>query len=154
MRHMPELLFARPVRGHDLRIETNVGCDAVFIGRVFNIFPDGRAVCDRLGFGPGFEIVSQRVHVTVRTDARIAEQVPCPANCAALLEDLIAQTGAFLSQMNRCANAGETGPDDQNVRIGVCHDCFLPVFQPIRPKNDAGVTEFLTLAGGDPTEGA
>jgi hypothetical protein len=62
---MPGLVLARPVRGHDLRVEGDVLAHAVFISCVIHVFANGRAVRDGLGLGPRFEVKTQRMHIGV-----------------------------------------------------------------------------------------
>ena len=131
---MPGLVGRGPVGGDDGRVEFDVGCDAIFVGGVRDIFPDRRPIGNGLRFGPRFEVVTQRMHVAVRSNARIAKQVPSAANCATLLEYLIAEAWTLLFEMNRGADAGKARSDDENVGIGMYHDCFLPIFSAYKAK--------------------
>ena len=75
------------------------------------------AVGDRLVGRPRPEPVAERVHVGVRADARVAEQVPGPAEVVARLEDRVAPPGLRVLQVPGGADAGEAGADDQDVDV-------------------------------------
>src|SRR5262249_55667942 len=78
---------------------------------------DRRTVGDRLGVLPGPERVPQRVHIGIRADARIAEQVPGPADRFASLEDRVGLAGATALQMAGRSDPRQAGADDQNVEV-------------------------------------
>ena len=95
----------------------DVTFDIVFGGGFADITADVRAVGNRLGLLPRFEFVAQRVHVAVRADAGIAEQVPGAANGVAALDDGEAALGAVFLQVDRRADARQARPDDQHVDV-------------------------------------
>ena len=102
--------------------------DVVLIRCFADIVPDRRTIGDGLGLGPGFEIEAQRVHVRIRADAGIAEQVPRPAHGASLFEDSIGLAGALLAEVNGSADARKARTDDENVCIWLCHETQTTYF--------------------------
>src|SRR3546814_6349687 len=60
---------------------------------------------------------SDLVHVAVRADAGIAEQVPGAAQIGAALDERKAAVGAVHLQMHRHADARNARADDQHVLI-------------------------------------
>src|SRR6185436_20895032 len=73
---LPARGVARPVRADDLVVEPDVTLHAVVARRGADVLADRGSVGDRLALLPRAEVVAERVHVGVRADARIAEQVP------------------------------------------------------------------------------
>src|SRR6185437_11448424 len=95
-------------------------------GRGCNVLADVFTGRDGARMSPGLERVAHGQHVRVRADARIAEEVPRPADAFALLQNDVALARAELLQMVSGANAGEPGADDQNVKVlrNRCRRCF------------------------------
>ena len=60
---------------------------------------------------------AQRVHIAVRADARIPEQVPRAPHRGARLENGVAAAGAARLQMIALADAGNPGPHDHYVEM-------------------------------------
>src|SRR5690606_26226574 len=81
----PARLLARPGGGDDPVAEPDPLLDPGLAGGVADIGEDRRAVGDRLRLHPGPEAVAERVHVGVRADARVAEEVPGAADRVARL---------------------------------------------------------------------
>ena len=71
------------VGGHDPVPEPDVGVDAAFGCRGSDVVQNGSAVGDGLGGGPRPEPVAQGVHIGVRADAGIPEQIPRTADLRA-----------------------------------------------------------------------
>jgi hypothetical protein len=113
----PQRVGAAPVGGQDLAIEPDMRADAALIDDMVKIVEDRRAVGDRLLMPPRFEHKPQRMHVAVRPDAGITEQIPCAPQLRAPFDDGKAATGAFLLQMRRHADARNPGPDDQDIDV-------------------------------------
>ena len=86
-------------------------------GRLADVVEDGGPVGDGLGVAPGAEPVTERVHVRVRPDAGIAEQVPCAAHRVSPLKDGETLPRVPLPQVAGGANPGETGAHDHNVEM-------------------------------------
>src|SRR3546814_9976625 len=70
------------------------------IDDAIEIFEDRRAVGDRFFMLPRFEDEAERVHVAVRTDARITEKIPGAAKLFAALDEGEAMVGAIHLQMH------------------------------------------------------
>src|SRR5262245_44474881 len=90
----PSRLLAAPGCPLDAVAEANVRIDAVLSRGAPHVFENGRPVCDRLRVCPRPERVSQRVHVGVRADPRVAKEVPGATDAIAPLEDRVAPIGA------------------------------------------------------------
>ncbi len=97
--------------------EADVPVDAVLGRRLAHVVQDRRAVGDRLGSAPRAEGVAERVHVRVRSDAGVAEQVPGAADGSARLEDGVARPRAARLQVAARADAGQPGAHDQHVEV-------------------------------------
>ena len=93
-RQCPDGRFGVPACLLDEAVETDVPVDAVFCCRLAHIAQDGWAVGNRLARRPRFEVITECVHVAVRPDARIAEEIPRPANGLPALENGIGFVGA------------------------------------------------------------
>src|SRR3546814_2021806 len=74
--HRPARRGAVPIGAHDLAVEPDALANMALIDDAIQIFEDCRAVGDRLFMLPRFEDETERVHVAVRTDARITEKIP------------------------------------------------------------------------------
>src|SRR5437773_397118 len=96
-------------------VEADLLVDPVLAGGLAHVVEDRGTVGDRLRVFPGTKRVPQRVHVRVRADARIPEQVPRAADAAACLEDRVRLAGAAGLQVPAGADAGQAGPDDEYV---------------------------------------
>ena len=112
---LPPVVRVRPVRGDHLVAEAHVLVDAVLGGRFLEIVQDRRAVDDRLLRRPRLEPEPERVHVGVRADTGVFEQVPGAAEVVAALQDQVALRRAAVLQMPGGADAGDAGSDDDDV---------------------------------------
>src|SRR5207249_1793170 len=70
---------------------------------------------------------AQGVHVRVRADAGIAEEVPRPADVVARLEDGVRPIRTARLQMVAGADAGDPGADDQHVEVLWLHTRLRPL---------------------------
>src|SRR5262245_21410913 len=70
---------------------------------------------------PRLEGIPHRMHVTVRTDARIAKQVPGPAHPRLGLEDRKSLVREPLLQISRSPDAGESGPNNNEIKTLARH---------------------------------
>ena len=86
--------------------------DAVIVGRIIEVLQDGRPIGDGLGLGPRPEGEAQSEHVTVRSDAGIAEQIPGSAEGLATFEDGVGLAGAFSLQVEGGVDARQAGAHD------------------------------------------
>ena len=91
--------------------------DAVLVGRPAHVTQDRGAVGDRLRSAPGRERVAERVHVGVRADPGIAEQVPGAADRVTRLEQREAAIRCITAQVTRGADPRQTGADDQDIEM-------------------------------------
>src|SRR3546814_16244958 len=87
------------------------------IDDAIEIFEDRRAVGDRFFMLPRFEDEAERVHVAVRTDARITEKIPVAAQLLAALHDGAATVGALHLQMHCPADTHNAGPHKQHIPL-------------------------------------
>src|SRR3546814_593767 len=75
-----------------------------------------------------FEDEAERVHVAVRTDARITEKIPGAAKLFAALDEGEAMVGAIHLQMHGHADTRNAGADDQHILIDRCSLCVHGAF--------------------------
>ena len=118
--HGPARVGARPLGAQRPVPEADLLLDPVIVRGVADVVEDRGAVGDRLGALPGPEAVAQRVHVGVRADARVAEQVPGTADRIARLENRECLTGTALAQLTCRADAGEACTEDQHIEVLGC----------------------------------
>jgi len=123
--HRPQRLFARPVGIDHLVVEPYLVVQAIFVDGFIQIVEDRWRVGNCPARGPGFEIIAQCIHVAVRADAGIFEQVPGPAESLARLDNGKAFARASLAQVDRRANAGQAGTDNQYVENVIFHAALL-----------------------------
>src|SRR3546814_18520055 len=90
------------------------------IDDAIQIFEDCRAVGDRLFMLPRFEDETERVHVAVRTDARLTEKIPGAATLFAALDAGEAMVGAITLQMHGPAGTRNAGADDHHLLHDRC----------------------------------
>jgi hypothetical protein len=115
--HRPARIRRRPVGAFDYAVKADVSVDAVVARRLAHIFADRRPVGDRFRLAPGLERIAQRVHVGIRTDAGIAEQIPCAADGIAAFEDRIGFLRAIGLQMIGRADARKPGTHNDDVEM-------------------------------------
>src|SRR4029077_10412354 len=95
----PQRLLARRLGGEDLVAEADVVFDPVLARGLANVVADLLAGGDRVFVAPRLERVAKRVHVGVRADAGVAEEVPGAADRLAGLEDRVALAGGVALQV-------------------------------------------------------
>ena len=122
--HGPQTVAGGEVGVDHAALEINLVVDVVFGGGVGAVFADRRAVGEHLGLGPGAEVIAQGVHVGIRPDARITEQVPGAADALAALDQGKAAVRGLTAQVAGRADTGKTGADNQHIKMIVGH-CFL-----------------------------
>src|SRR5205823_10472948 len=115
--HGPTGLRARPLEPHDSVLEANVLLDAVLGGRLAYVAEDRGPVRDRLGLTPRPEDVAQRVHIGIRADPGVPEEVPGAAHALARLEDRVALAGAARLKVTGGADARQAGAHYQHVDV-------------------------------------
>src|SRR5262245_40618385 len=111
----PGRVVARPRGTRGAMAVADVLVDAVLGGRLRHVAQDRRAVGDRLGLAPRFEVVSQRVHVAVGPDAGVAKEVPGATHGRAAFEDDVALSRALAVEVDGGADAREAGAHDEHV---------------------------------------
>src|SRR4051812_3243368 len=97
--------------------EADLVVDAVLGGGLLDVAEDRRTVGDGLRLLPGAEVVSQREHVGVGADPRIAEEVPGAAHRVPRLEEREALLGALRGQVAGGSDSGEAGAHDHDVEV-------------------------------------
>ena len=121
----PQRLVRRPRRPFDLVVEADLVVHAVFAGRVAHVVQDGGAVRDRLRLRPGTEGVAERVHVRVRANAGVAEQVPGAPDGAAPFQQHETLARTPHGQMAGGADARQAGAHDQTSKCSADMVCSL-----------------------------
>src|SRR5512143_3137865 len=96
---------------------TYIVIDTKFGGGVFDIVKDRGRISYRLCVAPRTKAISERVHVRVRTNTRIAKQLPRAAHPLASLE----YGESFLRTRHRQSRSGadsrQAGTNDQHVKV-------------------------------------
>ncbi len=110
-------LGAGPRGGDDPVVETDVAVDAGLGRGVLDVLEDGVPVGNRLLAVPGPEGVPEGVHVRVRADAGVAEEVPGAADGVAGLEDGVGGPRALGLEVVGGTDPREPGSDDQDVEV-------------------------------------
>ena len=95
----------------------NVGRDLVLGHCLTQVRQDRRAVSDRLAVCPRLERIAKRVHVAVAADARIAEEVPGPAEVLASLEEQERPMRTLGSEVAGCTDPRQTSPHDEDINV-------------------------------------
>jgi hypothetical protein len=113
--HRPARLRRGELRAHHTMVEADLPVDPVVLCCLADIVEDRRAVRDRLRLPPRPEGVAQGVHVRVRADPRIPEQIPCPADAVPRLKDRVGLIRAVGPQVVTGADARQAGPNDQHI---------------------------------------
>src|SRR3546814_20381069 len=93
------------------------------IDDAIQIFEDCRAVGDRLFMLPRFEDETERVHVAVRTDARITEKIQGAAKMFEALDEGEAMVGEINLQFHVHADISNECSADKTTkhnRTGIC----------------------------------
>ncbi len=117
----PARIAARPVDPRDAVTVANMRIDAA-LGRGFlDVIQDRRAVRNCLPVAPGFEVVTECVHVAVGANAGEAKQVPGPAHGIATFEDDVGLAPAFVPQVTRRTDARQSGTDNQHIKVFAGH---------------------------------
>src|SRR5436305_3318069 len=98
-------------------LEADLAVDSVLARGFPDVAEDRAPVGDRSVTGPGPERVAKRVHVRVRADARVAEQLPGSTDRAPGLEDRVALLRALGLEVISRADPREAGPDDEYVDV-------------------------------------
>ena len=117
---LPLTSLTAPVSSDQFLGKSNTFANTVLVGRFIHVTENRRAVCDTFFRFPWFEIVTEGVHVAIRPNTGVAEQVPCPTNRFATLQQNKVTIRAFALKTYRSADAGEARADDDDVEsLGV-----------------------------------
>ena len=124
----PPRVIGRPRSTEDLVLEPDFGVDAVLRCGLAQVGQDLVRRRDGVLVAPRLELVAEGVQIGIRSNPRIAEQIPRTAGCTARLEDGVGPVGVILLQVVRGTDAGDAGADDQDVDMldadgGVGHGC-------------------------------
>ena len=98
-------------------IEPDVCVDPLVARGVANVLADQITVRNRLGVLPWPKCISHGEHVGVRTDSGITEQVPGATYSRTVFKDDERLLRAPDSEVMSGADAGESGPHNQNVKM-------------------------------------
>ena len=133
--HRPARVRRRPGGRDHAMVQSDLLIDAVLRRCLPDVAQDLRTVGDRVLALPRLELEAERVQVGVRSDARVAKQVPGAAGRAARLEDREAPLGVLLLQVVGAADARDPGADDQYVDMftPLSHVKVLPLQRALRP---------------------
>ena len=115
--HRPARGGAVEIGGDNLVAQPDVLANAALVDDTVEIVEDRGRVGDRFLVLPGFEIEPQRVHVAVRANPGIAEQVPGAAQIVAPFENRIAGVRRFGGHMRGHPDPGNPRPHDQHVEM-------------------------------------
>jgi hypothetical protein len=113
----PSRIVRRPLGAHDAMAEVDLSVDAVVTRRVPDVAEYRGPVRDRLGVLPWPEGVAERVHVRVRPDPGVPEQIPRAADGVSRLEDGEGLARALGLEVAAGADARKAGADDQHVKV-------------------------------------
>src|SRR2546427_452716 len=118
---VPPCLLRRPRRPRHAVTETDLPIDPILSRRLAQILENQPPVGDGFGIVPGLGGVSQGVHVGVRANAGIAEEVPGTADVVARFEDGVRPTGTARLQVIARADARNPGTGDEHVKVFARH---------------------------------
>src|SRR6267142_4825454 len=82
-----------------------------------NVVQYGGAVGDRLGLAPWPKLVSERVHIGIGANSRIAEQVPGPAHRVSPFQNCKCLGWASCLQIISSADSREPRAHDQDIEV-------------------------------------
>ena len=115
--HRPELVRARPQGLADAVAIVNVRGDAVFLDHLAHVFTDRPAAGDRRA-NPRLEPVAIGIKIGVGPDPGVLVGCPGPAEGVLHFEDREGLARALLREVDRGADPGHPGPDDQHIEMG------------------------------------
>src|SRR6185295_14412478 len=91
--------------------------DVVLGSRFADVAQDGGTVGDGLGVTPGTEAITERVHVGIGADARVAKEIPRPAHRFATFENDEALVRAVHPEVAGSANPRQPRTNDDYVHV-------------------------------------
>src|SRR6185369_349980 len=113
----PARFARRPAGTPHAVVVTNGLVNVVFARGVTDVAENGWSIGDGFRLAPRAKVVAERVHVGVRTDARVAKEIPGAAHHIAPFEYEKTLLRALRLQMASGANAGEPGADYNDIHV-------------------------------------
>ena len=98
-------------------LEPDVLADTVLVRRRIDVLPNSGAISNGLLCRPGFEIVSQGMHVTIGANPRIPEKIPGATDGLPALQNGIAGTGAIPLQAHPGTYPRQTSANDDDIKL-------------------------------------
>src|SRR5262245_9840309 len=95
--------------------ELNVRDYAMLLRRFPHIGADSRAVRKGPRILPRFEVITERMHVAVRSNARISKQIPCAAYGVTAFQQGEALVRTMRPQMYGRADPGKTSANNNHI---------------------------------------
>lgn len=129
----PQLFRAAPGGTQDLVLVANVPVDAVVFNGFLQVVEDGVGLGNGLA-RPGLEAVAEGVQIAVGTHPRVGVLAPGTAEGRLVFQQHKGLAGAFFPQVVGGADTGNTGADDQYVKmltaggvqvVYLGHGCYL-----------------------------
>jgi len=114
-RDVPASHGAVPRRSDRTVVQTDVLVDTAVLSRVLHVLEDRCAIGQRLLASPRAERKAERVHIGVRTNARVTEQAPRTTQFSPALQNGVAQVRQLALYVPGGIDAGQTGADDEDV---------------------------------------
>ena len=111
----PDIIGAGPVGGDEFVLEMNMVVDAVLVGGVAHVLGDRAALRDRIVLVPGMPGEAKGEQVRIRADARVAKEVPGPADSITGFQESIAVARKLTLNPIGSVDTGDTGADDDDV---------------------------------------
>ncbi len=139
--HRAPFELLHPVTEADFLLEVVLG------DRLVQVAEDRVAAGDVLVLLPGPEGVAEGVHVRVRADARIAEEIPRPPDGLAPLEDGEGLLRVLPAQVAAHADAADASAHDQDVEVFQSSHPFPAVGFVPPPEPGPGCAECLGDSG-------
>ena len=106
-----------------------MGANIILIGCFIHVFPNSRAIGDRLVRGPGFEVITQGIHITIGANARIPEKIPRATNCISTLNNRKIRTGAVALKPHGGADTRKASTDNDDVKLIAAQAIALWIFR-------------------------
>lgn len=105
--------------------EADLAVDAVGLRGFLNIAKNSRPIGDRFGLTPGPKREAERVHIGIGAYTGVAEQIPGAAERRTRLQDCVALAGTAALKVVCGADARQTRPDYQYIKMFNRHQGLL-----------------------------
>ncbi len=106
-----------------------MGANIILIGCFIHVFPNSRAIGDRLVRGPGFEVITQCVHVAIGANTGIPEKIPRTTDRISALNNRKIRTGAVALKPHGGADTRKASTDNDDVKLIAAQAIALWVFR-------------------------